>query len=248
MIRRTFDPAMLNEVVNHPEVRPFLFSTVEGAIDLTETVMNANNYALVTEGGGFILIPHEPGIYEVHSQFLPEHRRHTRKAMRAGFDYMFTKTDCQMVVTKVPDSNAGAVALAQAAGFRLLFRREDGQFGPTSFMGLSCDEWAQANPELEADGEWFHDGITAAVKAARPDLPEHPEDKSHDRAVGAAVRMIRAGNVAKGVEHYNRWARLAGYTPARLVSQNPLALDVSEVGLDCIVGLDGPEMEILLCR
>jgi hypothetical protein len=242
MIRRTFDPVFLNTVINHPEVRPFMGG--EGYLDATEVVTNPGNYAPVSEGGGFILICQEPGIYEVHSQFLPEGRAHTRKAMRAGFDYMFTQTDCERVITQVPDNNRGAAALAKAAGFRLMFRREDTPRGPTAFMGLTAEEWAQGNADLEAEGERFHTLLEEAKKARGSELPVHGHDPAHERAVGAALNMIRAGNSAKGVNFYNRWARFAGYAPITLISAQPIVVDV----VDAVVGLTDNEMEILLCR
>jgi hypothetical protein len=242
LIRRTFDPAFLNSVINHPEVRPWVGG--EGALDVTETINNPSNFALVTDGGGFILIQHEPGIYEVHSQFLPEGRRETRRAMRSGFDYMFTRTDCQRVITQVPDNNPAAAALAKAAGFREMFRRDDTPRGPSSFMGLTAEEWAQGNRSLEVDGEEFHRLLEEAKKKSGSELPVHPHDPAHERAVGAAMRMIRAGNAEKGVEFYNRWARFAGYALIFAVSLQPVVIDV----VDAVVGL-GPEgMEVLLCR
>jgi hypothetical protein len=246
MIRRTFDATELNTIINHPAVRPWMGG--EGVLDVADALADADNYALVIDGGGFIFIRHEPGIYEGHSQFLPEARRNTRKAMWAAFDYMFTRTDCERVITQVPDNNLPARALGKIAGFREMFRREDTPRGPTSFMALTIEEWAQANESLEVDGAWFHDGIHAAAKEARPDFPDHPEDKAHDRAVGATVRMIKAGNVFKGVNLYNRWARFAGYTSATVISETPPVINVSEPGLACIVGLKDGEMEILLCR
>lgn len=237
MIRRTFDPAFLNGVVNHPEVRPWVSG--EGVLDVTGAVTDPSNFALVTDGGGFILMRHEPGIYEVHSQFLPEGRKHTRKAMWAAFDYMFTRTDCERVITQVPDSNPAAAALAKVAGFRLMFRREDTPRGPTAFMGLTAEEWAQGNPRLKADGEEFH---RLLEQAKTTEL--HPHDAAHERAVGAAMRMVKAGNAAKGVNFYNRWARLAGYAPITLISSQPVVVDV----VDAVMGLGPDGMEILLCR
>lgn len=239
---RTFDPAFLNRVANHPDVRPWLGG--EGVLDLTQTIMNPANFALVSDGGGFVLIQHEPAIYEVHSQFLPEGRGQTVQAMRAGFDYMFTRTDCYQVVTQVPDNNKAAAALAKAADFRPMFRREDTPRGPTTYMGLTVEEWAQGNAGLEADGEWFHSELEAAKRANGSTLPTHSHDPAHERAVGAAVRMVKAGNAAKGVDFYNRWARLAGYVPLTLVSLQPVVIDVG----DAVIGLAGDEMEILLCR
>lgn len=244
---RTFDAAFLNGVINHPEVRPWVGG--EAAINVAEIIANPSNVALVNDFGGFILIQHTPGSYEVHSQFLPEGRgRRSRDAMRDGLDYMFTRTNCEQVITQVPDNNRAAAGLARLAGFRELFRREGAARGPTSYMCLTIDEWAQGNPALEADGQWFHAAAESAVKSARPDLPDHPDDPAHNRAVGAAVRMIRAGNAAKGVAFYNRWALFAGYSPIRLISQQPPLLNMSEHGLSFIVEVRDGNMEILLCQ
>ena len=242
MLRRTFDPAFLNSVINHPDVRPWVHG--EGDLDVTETVRNPDNYALVTDGGGFILMCHEPGIYEVHSQFLPEGRRYTRRAMRTGFDYMFTRTDCERVITQVPDNNPAAAALAMKAGFRLMFRREDTPRGPTAFMGLTVEEWAQGNADLEGDGEEFHRLLEQAKAQAGSELPSHPHDSAHERAVGAAMRMIKAGNAMKGVRLYNRWARFAGYASIIAISLQPVVIDV----VDAVVGLGPDGMEILVCQ
>jgi hypothetical protein len=246
MITRTFDPAFLNSVCNHPEVRPWLYG--QGEIDVTPFVTNADNFALVTDGGGFILVRHEPGIYEAHSQFLPDGRTGTRQAMREVFDYMFTRTDCERIITQIPDNNRAAAALGMAGKFRTLFRLEHTPRGPTAFVCLTIEEWAQNTLALETDSKWFHDPMAAAVKAACPDMPEHHDDRAHERAVGATVRMVRAGNAEKGVNFYNRWARFSGFTPIRPVSFAPLVLDVSEPGLSCIVGIKNDELEVLLCR
>ncbi len=239
---RTMDAAFLNSVANHPEVHPWLGAA--GEIDLSPFVSDPKHFALVNDGGGFLLINHEPGVYEVHSQFLPSHRRETIKAMRDGFDYMFVNTDCHTVLTQVPDSNPAAAALAKHAHFRHAFRREDTPRGPTSYMALTLDQWVQGNASLEADGEWFHDRLKAAKEAQGSTLPEHAHDASHERAVGATIRMVKAGNCHKGVEHYNRWARFTGYAPITLLGDTPPLIDV----VDAVVELNGQEMEIVLCR
>ena len=245
MIERSFDATFFNEVANHPDVRPWLGGT--HAIDLTPTLADPNNYALRCEGGGFVLHRHEPGIYEVHSQFLPGARRHTRTAMRAGFRYMFERTDAARIVTKCPKGNRGAGALANAAGFRHLFRREaawdDG--GAVDYLALDIDDWALARPEHAADGKLFHDAIETAKEASGSRLTVHGHDEPHERVVGAVWRLVRAGNAAKGVALYNRWARLAGYAPINLISEHPATVDV----IDAVVALS-PDltMEVLLCR
>lgn len=242
MIRRTFDATFLNEVVNHPDVRPYIGGN--GELDVSASVSNPSNFALVTSGGGFIIISHEPGVYEVHTQFLPEARNRTVEAMQAGMDYMFTRTDCYRLLTKAADTNRAAAMLALKGGFVEMFKRDEAALGPTTYYVLDIERWAQRNPALDAEGERFHDDLAAAKSAAGSSLPIHQHDQAHERAVGAAMRMIMAGNAAKGVTFYNRWAALAGYATITLISETPLAIDV----VDAVVGFDGQNMEILLCR
>ena len=78
--------------------------------------------------------------------------------------------------------------------------------------------------------------------------PEHPDDPVHDMAAGAALLMIERGQPAKGVAFYNRWARLAGYSEIRLVSDSPVTIDMSEDGIVCVLGLGSRGMEMLLCQ
>ena len=245
LIVRSFDAVFFNEVANHPNVRPWLGGT--HTIDVTPTLSDPNNYALRCNGGGFILQRHELGIYEVHSQFLPEARPYTRRAMREGFRYMFERADAVRIVTKCPLGNDGAAALAKTAGFRHLFRREaawdDG--GAVDYLALDIDDWALARAEHAADGVAFHNAIETAKEASGSRLTVHGHDEPHERMVGAVWRLVKAGNAAKGVALYNRWARLAGYVPISLISEHPATVDA----IDAVVALSNDlTMEVLLCR
>lgn len=241
-VRRTLNPFNLNTVANHPDVRPWLGG--EGEIDLASLIADPRNFALEINGGGFLLIAREQGIYEAHSMFLPEARRHTVSAMRSTLEYMFVQTDMFRLVTQIPDDNPAAASLASRGGFKPWFRREDTLLGPSEFVMLELDGWVQGNASLEADGDWFHERLLAAKFEAGSLLPEHAHDPAHERAVGAAVRMIRAGNTSKGVSTYNRWAVCAGYAPLTILSFNPVVIDV----VDAVIGLRGNEMEVLACR
>lgn len=241
-VKRTFDAARFNVIANHPDVRPWLGG--EGEIDLTDVVGNPANFALAIEGGGFLLVARDTGIYEVHSLFLPEARRYSLGAMRSGMEYMFCRTDAFRLITQVPDGNTAAAALARKGGFRTWYRREHGAPGPSEFLVIDIDDWVQATPALEADGEWFHERLLAAKAAAGSERPVHAHEPAHERAVGAAVRMIRGGNPGKGVATYNRWASSAGYAALTIVSFNPFVVDA----VDAVVEVRGAEMEVLLCR
>lgn len=242
-VRRTLDASLLNRVANDPDVRPFLQG--EGEIDLAALVANVANIALVTDGGGFFLHGLTPGEYEVHSMFLPEARGQTVQAMREGMEYMFARTDCLRLVTRVPDGNQPAANLAAAGGFRRLFHRDNAWNGAgAAYMAVSLEDWALGNPDLEADGEWFHQKLEQAKAEADSELLAHDHDSAHERAVGATVLMMRAGNVNKGLAFYNRWAVFAGYQPIALLSDAPPVLDLG----DAVVELKNGDMEILLCR
>lgn len=236
-VRRTFDPAFLNGVVNHPEVRPWLEG--EGELDVSHQVFNAGNFALVTDHGGFLLIRHEQGRYEVHSQFYPGHGTHPIRAMFAAQEWMFTRTDCEVITSKVPWSNGRAKGLALAGGLRTIFTRDTAEH-----VELTLMDWAMRTAALEAHGERFHAFLKAAKRAAGSELPEHPDEPAHERAVGAALLMIERGQVAKGAAFYNRWARMAGYAEIKLISDAPVAIDA----MDAVIGIGSEGMEVLLCR
>ena len=115
MIHRTFDASAFNAAINHLDVRPWLGG--KGELDVTAAVANPANFALALDGGGggFLLIAHGGGVYEAHSQFVPEVRRKSIPAMRAGHEYMFRRTDCVEMVTKAPDDNGGGHCSSQAS-------------------------------------------------------------------------------------------------------------------------------------
>jgi hypothetical protein len=237
-VRRTLDAAGFNKIANHPEVRPWIGG--EGEIDLTDTIADLRNHALQIDGGGFLLLARDQGVYEVHSLFLPEARRRSLAAMRSGMEYMFVETDAFRLVTQVPDSHRAAAALALRGGFKEWFRLEHSALGPSSFVSVELDGWIQGHSAFDAAGDWFHDKLR---EAKGTDL--HADDAAHTRAVGAAVRMIFAGNAGKGVAAYNRWAVCAGYAPVQILSAAPLVVDVVDAVVQ--IGEDG-DMAILSVR
>lgn len=233
---RTLDATYLNEVSNHPDVRPWLKG--EGPVDLTALVADPANITLQYEGGGWFLQNLGGCVYEVHSMFTPESRgRHVAKCLAEALEYVFVETDAVKLVTRLPKGNVNARSLGQMAGFRPWFMR-----GEDEYAVLAIEDWINNSYSCKSSGEWFHKRLEEAKAAAGSPLPTHDEDAAHDAAVGAAVLMCKAGNAAKGVWHYNQWARFAGYAPVTLVSASPLIVDV----VDAV--LHGPDMEVMLCR
>lgn len=243
MVERTLNADFINGVMNHKAVRPWLGG--EGDIDVTALVENPDNVCLVNEGGGFLCVQISPGVYEVHSQFLPQFRgESTVHFTKKCAEYMFIRTNCHTVLTQVPDDNLPASVLAGAVGFKELFRRENGTRGPTSYQRLTIDEWIQNSPYLEDDGEAFHNQLAVCKQQYGSELPEHPHDPAHERMVGAVVKMVRHGNHFKAVDLYNSWALFAGYAPITIIQDSPVIIDV----VDAIVSWNGKDMETLLCR
>lgn len=240
MIRRTLDAAHLNAVANDPNVRPTLGG--EGEIDLTGLIADPANLALVADGGGFVLTPLAPGHLEVHSMFRP--KADAIGAMREAMDWVFTRTDCVSIWSKVPKANRAAKGFARAGSLRVLFEREHETLGATEYCELPLMRWAMNTPELESQGERFHALLEAAKREAGSSLPEHPHDPAHERAVGAALLMFERGQPGKAASFYSLWARAAGYQPIQLLSVAPVTVDVG----DAIIGLGRDGMEVLQCR
>lgn len=242
MIRRTLDPAFLNEIANLPDVRPHLSG--EGDIDLSFVAANPVNYLLQCDAGGFVLAQHEPGIYEVHSIFRPDSGTAPVRAMREAMDWMFTRTDCGKIISKVPKSNKRAKGFAVIGGLQTVFERDDAVLGPCEYVEIDAAHWAMNCAGLEAKGEAFHALLEAAKQEIGSSLIVHAHDPSHERAVGAARLMIERNQAIKGVAFYNRWARFAGYAEIQIISLAPLLVDV----VDAIIGMGENGLEVMQCR
>jgi hypothetical protein len=96
---------------------------------------------------------------------------------------------------------------------------------------VTLQDWLRTAPGLEEKGAWFHDRIEAEfARLGVPDLA-HPDDPVHDRYVGAACEMLAGGQPIKALSVYNRFATFGGYEPARLVSLDPLHIDIGNAVL-----------------
>lgn len=250
MIQREFDATRLNAVVNHPAVHPWVSLPGQGELDLTPAASDPRNVLLMTEGGGLLFVQHEPGVYEVHTQFVPEVRgRAALKATREAVHWMFTRTDCMEILTKVPQGNVAAEALTRALGGVLDFERKDAWQTPlglrsVKYYGLRYADWVKSAGGLVERGHWFHDQLESEKVRMGSHAVVHDDDPAHDRHVGAAVEMILRGQVAKAIVLYNRWARFAGYVELQVVSVAPLIIDIQEA----LIQVSDGNFEVIQCR
>lgn len=243
MICRTMDATFINEVANHPEVRPFLGG--EGPLDFTLFAQTPQNLVIEADGGGWLLQPVWPGVYELHTLFLPIGRGKAFFAqIKEMFRFVFTTTDATEIVTKCPDNNPAARMAATLVGFRERFRRENAWESGVgiSYMALTIDDWALRDTEAIKAGEEFHDVLEAAKVAKGSDRPIHDDDQTHDRFAGAAWLILNAGQPDKAVAFYNRWAIFAGYATIAHVGHG--AVDVQDAVIQTIQG----RTVILACR
>jgi len=249
-IRRVFDAAVINPIVNHPAVRPWVAAIPHGDIDLTDALADERNVLLMIDGGGIFFAQLFPGIYEAHTQFLPSVRGPAAmSATREAIHWMFTRTDAMEILTKVPQHNRAADLWARASGGTLDFERADAwqtEAGLVSvrYYALRYADWVRKAAGLVEKGAWFHDHLEAEKTRIGSRNAVHGDDPAHDRHVGAAVEMIMAGQVIKGVSLYNRWAAFAGYVPIGVVSFDPLTIDIGEA----LIRITGATFEVLPCQ
>lgn len=244
MIRQTMNPAFLNEVANHPSVRPFV-AAGDTPLDLTPLVTNPNNICLVMEHGGWVIQRLDAGLYEVHSLFLPEGRgRDFQHGAKEGVRWMFTRTECVDLVTRCPDDNGAARIAAALVGFKERYRREKAWHtgAGISYQGMTLEQWALRDKACLTAGIALHEAFEEAKVAFGSALPEHPEDVVHDHIAGAAVLIAEAGNIPKAVAFYNRWAIFPGY--GRIAQVGPGCFEVD----GAILAVNGAKVEVLFCR
>lgn len=116
---RSTDSQFLNRVVNDPSVKPWVSLGVSGYLDMTPAVSNPENIFLADEYGGTLFVKTGNGIYDLHTQFLPEGRgKHVREFAVEALRYMFVDTDCIAITTFIQDENLSAQRMALWCGFK----------------------------------------------------------------------------------------------------------------------------------
>lgn len=250
MIQREFSPRNINAILNHPSVYPWVNGAVSGDLDISPVLADPRHVALFGEHGGVIFIHHQGGLYEAHTQVLPEGRgKWTVDMVNEALAWMFTHTDAVEIMTRVPEGNRAAKGLAIAIHGKYEFTNprgwiKDGKSIPAEIYALRIQDWMRFAPSLPAHGRWFHERLTAEYARLGRKDDIHPDDETHDRYVGASVAMILGGQPHKAVIFYNRWAIMADYVPIRLLDTNPIAIDIA----DAIVVWRHNNLEVVSCR
>ena len=237
-MKRVLDATRINLLANDPSVRPYLGG--DGPVDLNPVLGNPDVYLFESDGGAGLLVSRLFGTrYSVHSIFTARLFREFLDLSYYMLEYLFTRTDCEEIVSTAQDNNRGALSALQRMGFVVDFKR-----GDTTYWKLPLDTWARVCSTAQAQGALFHDQLEVRKAESGSSLVTHEDDDAHDHTVGGAILMAKAGRGIKGVDFYNRWAVFAGYAPIRVVSEAPFVIDIG----DAVIEFTGGEMEILQCR
>lgn len=247
MIERHFTAERINEIVNHLSIYSWIKGTHTQPLDLTNFAANPDNVCLVGEHGCVLFQKLQPGIYEFHTNVLPEGRgAWMLEQWKAVSRWMFTKTDAFELITKCPDGNMASKASARAVGCSLVFRtgpiwQTDDGLVPVDVYSMVMQNWVKTCPELAETGKLFHELLHKKYEALGKIEELHPEDETHNMYVGAAAEMIPSGQVVKAIYFYHRWAKMAGYQPMIIKSMEPVVIDIGEA----ILQVKDGEFEII---
>jgi hypothetical protein len=235
--------ARINEIVNDPAVRPWLANDADGVIDMGVALAHPGNVMLLGEHGGCLFFWLGDCRFEVHTFVLPAGRGAWTRAMtEAAFWFMFTRTDCREVLTRVPGPHVAAKAATVAVGMHFQFTEPGGVIfrnrrADLDIYAITLEDWILGAPLLPEAGQWLHNRM--AQEAKRLGLTDEPHEDSpaHNRFVGAAFEMARHGQLAKAVGTYNRWAVVVRHATIEIASNNPPAVKF-DIGLLVIRGDD----------
>jgi len=245
---REYNATKINHVLNHPSVRPWVADQQEGVIDISSQVANGKNYLLMGEHGGCFLQNIMEGIYELHTQVLPEGRGEWAvNLVHSVAHWMFTRTDACEGLTRVPENNKRAANLVKASNVMDFdFHRDAGMKIGNEVIGVNIysariQDWIKTAPFVAEHGQWFHMKLHNEMDRLGIDVEKHDEDTNHNQYVGACVEMMRYGRYAKAMFFYNRWAALSRHALVSLTnSDNPmLAIDVG------VVKISGDDFELI---
>lgn len=251
-VRRSFDAADINAILNHPDVFPDVAVPGVETFDMGPILSDPRN-VLLTGAGGVILFDAKttPGVYDVHTYFYPTHRgKNAVEVSRSAYRWMFIHTDCTTLQTYIPAFNRAAIFAARKVGFRFEFMRKgawptkDGS-ADLEFYAMSYRDWLWSTPELVVSGHAFHDKFDAERKRlGKTEARNHPDDEAHEIAAGACAEMMLAGNYEKAVMLYNGWAEFSGYAPIKLISRSPAMCDIG----DGLIQIADNDFKVILVR
>lgn len=221
------DKDLIESICNNPLLR--VWTACDGAplCDATK-YLTAPSFTVVDDRGCFLAFNIAPGAYVIHTNLLPHCRgAEALKAFDDALKVAFIQTDATELLTMVPKMMPHARYMARKAGFVHQFDRwgiwpAGGIRHDMGFYRLQLSDWI-ATGVLKESGEAYHQRLHHELGAK-----DHPDDPVHDAYVGAAIEMVKAKNLSKAVQTYNKWAAFALYKQIKVVSYDPLLIDIGQ--------------------
>lgn len=228
-VQRTFSAETLNSVVNDPSVYPWVRGDAKGPLDLSQVIADPRNVLLEGEHGSMLFVPTGPGLWELHTQVLPEGRgAWTMGLATSALMYMYTHTDAVEILTRVPKGNLAAASAAKRFGFTPQWEQNDGWAYEGEVVGitvysLTLQAWLAGAwcATLEDAANAFADAIGTLDDSDEDDEPLRADAL---RPLGFALGAISGGQAAKGCAFLNRWGSIAGFPPAFVAADHPLVV------------------------
>ena len=266
VLRRTFDASEVNSILNHESVFPFVTLPGFKSLDVTplieekDQIGNYRHVALMADRGCILFCQIEPGIYEVHTNFIRvKHGErkgtegaYVKAAILESYRWMFTHTDCMVLQGKIPAFNRALRIFAPLVGWQVEFERKNiwphkSELVDVQFVSLRYDDWLRKTDDLAETGREFHERLDDEFERHKVAHQPHPEELCHDKAVGACCEMMFGGQIAKAIIVYNRWARFAGYRTIELIVGNHSDVLLLDIG-DAVLQLMPNDFKALICR
>jgi hypothetical protein len=118
MLERSFDTGRINEVVNHPEVRPFVGPVSYGELDVAPVVAKQEDWFLMGDHGGFLLSWSAPKVREIHTFVLPEGRGRWAADARTAMLAYARENGTRTLWTKIDPAHRHTVQFARRGGMQ----------------------------------------------------------------------------------------------------------------------------------
>ncbi len=180
-----------------------------------------------------------PGRFMLHTNLL---RQGFSPAGRARWEatigkIFVSRTGVDFLFVAVPRAARSETRALKRSGFAFSFDLAcvaGSTLPPFSVYQLSLHDWI-ARGTCTPTGKRI-------VARIRQELgrQEEADDPMRMAFLGAAAEMIAVQNITKAVETFNAWARIAGRTPMRLLSTDPVRVDVGA----CVIRVDAQDVHV----
>lgn len=150
IIKRTYDSDVIDSVLKHDEVRPYIIDdSTDGFIDYP--IIDEIYYLAAYEDdeivGLFVLHPMNNNVLQGHTSVLPKYRgKKALEAIKSGIDWVFKNTEYDKIIGITPIYNKKAVAYSKKAGFEIegINKKsimKNGKLHDQIYFGLRRESW-----------------------------------------------------------------------------------------------------------